>query len=709
MSRYCTLFGCITAAWGALALCANAEESTSRPANQGAGPAASQPAETPSESREQDAAPRKALLDFQSLRAELGLEATWDQNKSRFETRDRFRWTYHQTNRATRIEESIGLRARGTLVDPRIAEFDAAVRTGWRQERFFEARPGPDQSDDPHGNLLDYDVTLTLLPRGQLSGSVFAQRIDSRVPRQFLPSLDRTRERYGGGLYLAHPTFPARLTFEHERDALAGRTRDLLDDEQRGHDRLEFDGTWQISEQHALTLNYQYEDRREEYSGSSTRFDTTRHDLTLNHVLRFGLDQRSSWETMARFQQENGDLARDITDITSRLRLQWTDALSSHGSVQYLRESYEDLSSESWRGEAGLTHQLGETLTTTAQLYGLTQRNDESADFREWGGLANAAFTQPNQWGRLSANLSYNHATTDTRHGARRGIVIGEAVTLRDPLPGYLAHRDVDVLSILVTDTGRTRIYLPVRDYVVTQVGGYAALHRVPTGAIADRQAVLVTYTYKVFGDYDVDRDRVDFRIQQAFDFGLTPYYAVSLQDEDLDRPRYLTYRARNVNRQRLGATYRQRSWSAGLEYEYNDDALDPYQAVHANGDVVLWRTARQQLDGKTTLSRFWFDGADELDAHNTTLWDVGCSHRYLLARDLEATASALYRFETDSDYGDTHGVDLSAAVEWKIGLFALRLEAEYDLLDLPGSSDRTFAVWFKLRRDIPILPWKQP
>ena len=68
------------------------------------------------------------------------------------------------------------------------------------------------------------------------------------------------------------------------------------------------------------------------------------------------------------------------------------------------------------------------------------------------------------------------------------------------------------------------------------------------------------------------------------------------------------------------------------------------------------------------------------------------------------ANASATYRYEDDSLYGITHGVDLSGALEWKLGYFSLLLEAEYDALDLPGSSDDGFGVWLKLKREIPVI-----
>ncbi len=699
MARNCVLASGLLGLTACLPLALAQEIAATQPASSPVVEAGPAPTSAPAETR------RMTLLDLRNLALELGFEASYDQRDTRYDyRRDLFPRSAHQKEEARRFEETLGVSAAGALFDERIAQFDLMARYGLAQEGFRETNPGPDLGDRPHGDLLEYDINLNLLPRGTLSANAYAQRLNSRVPRSFQPSLDRSLERYGGGLYVNNPTFPMRFTFEHTWDTLSSRTRELVDDEQRGENTFRYEGTWQISKDHAVRLEYEYGDRREQYSGSGTRFDTTRNYLTLNHVLRFGPEGRSSWETIARLQDEAGDLARDNAELSTRLRLQHTDSLATNYAAQYLRDSFQELTTETWRGEAGLTHQLHDWLTTTVQLYALQQQADENADVGEWGGLANAAFAHDNSLGRLSANLSYNHTATETRNGDRRGIVLGESVTFRDPLPAYLAQTDVDLYSLIVTDANRTRTYLATRDYVAVRVGRYTALRRVPTGEIADRQTVLVSYTYRVFDDYSVRRDRFDARVQQDFKSGFSAYYAGSFQDENHDQMRYLPFRERDVTRHRLGATYRRRLWSVGLEYEYNDDSIDPYQALHGNGDAVLWQKAGNQLDAKGTLSYFRFWGAEGLEAHRTTLLDLGAAYRGLLTQNLEATASALYRYEDDSLNGVTNGADLSAALDWRIGYFSLRFEAEYDLLELPDSVDNSASFWIKLKRDIPVI-----
>jgi hypothetical protein len=665
-------------------------------------PAAAKPDETV-----ETPAHTKPLLQIDELTGELIFEGSYDQRRVHQETRDRYGRDWQQTNKARRFVEQIGLTSHGAIYGRDFLLFDIGVAGGLSQEYFSERRPGRDLSDDPSGSLFEYDTTFTLFPRGKLSATAYAKREDTRLPRAFLPSLDRTYERYGVDLLFNDRTFPMRLSYEHIYDELTSRTGDLLDDERRGRDRLQYEATWQSSPQHALRLNYQYDDWREQYSGLDTRYDTSRHYVTLHDTLRFGDQHRSSLDTLLRLQEETGDLARDIGEASIQLRLQHTKKLQTNYKLQYLREAFQRLRVATWRGEAGLTYQFNDHLTATLQGYGYKSFSDENADLTEWGGLASVSYNQKNALGNLRAYASYNYNSLSTDDAARRGIILAESVTLRDPQLTTLAQRSIDRGSILVTNAARTRTYVMGRDYMIIPLGEYTALRRIPTGNIADNQTVLVTYTYRSLQNYDVTRNRVDYRVQQDFNNNISVYYAGSVQDEDIDRQRYLRFRGRNVNRHRVGVTYRPKGWSVGGEAEYHDDAIDPYQALHFNADAILYENALMQLDGRTHAARYWFDGSDGLDPRNTTLVDAGLGWRYLLPRGVEAKAAALYRYENDSLFGDTNGVDLSASLEWKIGLFTMLLETEYDLLYLPDSRDDGFSVWLKLKRSIPIVSRK--
>ncbi|MBI5864897.1 MAG: hypothetical protein HZB38_10390 [Planctomycetes bacterium] len=679
---------------------AEAASTTSQPA------AASQPAE-PEPARSTGA--RGPVFHFDELTLDLSFEG---EVRHRVVTQDYYspfsrRW--RQTDDLKRFEETIGLRGDGSIVDDRFARYEFMVRTGLFQESHDENRPGRDLSADPKGELLEYDVHATLFPAGKLTANIFASDLDDRVPRLFLPSLERRRERYGAELLYNDRILPMKLAFESNWEELLSPDERRIDDERRGEKRLDYEATWQPSDEQQLHLRYEYDDRHEEYSGTSTQYDTVRNYLTLDHVLQIGDDKRSRLETLARFQDESGDVARDVFEIAPRLRLQHDDTLSSHVGGQYLQESYEGREMRLYRGDVGVNKSFGKNFDTGLNFYGLDQDGESAAETVQWGGVATAGYHNESDLGKFSANVTYTHSWARSERYGREGTVIGEAVTLRDPIPAYLAQTDVRRFSILVTDADGRRTFLLGRDYTVLQIGRFTLIRRVLTGRIQNGETVRVSYRYRTDEGQELGRDRVDVRVQHEFPFGLTPYYAASIQDEEIDRTRFLPYQARDVNRHRAGLTLRGKKGSINGELEYNDDSIDPYKAAHVNADALLLDKAPHSVNGRANASYLRYDGAERLDPHETFLMDLGTTYRLLLGDGVEANVTGTYRYEDDSIYGITNGVDANAAVLWHLGKFTFSLELEYDLLDQPRSSDGDVVGWIKLKREIPIVGGSRP
>jgi hypothetical protein len=609
-----------------------------------------------------------------------------------------------QKDKHQRFEEIVGIRGEGVLGGERFLLHRFMVRGGLSQNRFVEEGFTGDVSRRPSGGLFEYDFGLNLFPEGKISLVASGSRLDSRIPRPFLPSLDRTRERYDIGLFYRDRTLPMSLEFEHLDDDIRGGGRRLTDDEERKETSLRYRAAWNPDDDHSVEFEYEHERRDERYSGSGQNFETTRNYALLNHTLQFGDDGRSRWESLLRFQDESGDLATDNLEASSRLRLQHTSALSSFYAGQYLREKFAGLEQNIFRGDIGLSGVWRDRVTANIGLFGLHEDTDDNADSTEWGGTAGASYHTDNRFGRFSANLNYAHTRRRSSGGERRGVVVSESITLQDLRLPLLSHSHVVIGSVALTSADRSRIYLRGFDYVVIPLGPYTGISRMRTGNITDGETVLASYTFRRFDDFSQVRDRLDWRIEQEFEPALRAYYAGGVQNDNIDRDRFLTFQARNVNRHRIGIDYRKRRWSAGLEYEFHDDSIDPFQAFHLNGDVVFIERGEHRLSGRGYLSRFFFEGDRHAPRRNATLLDLDVAYRRVIGGNLEATASAAYRFETDSIIGDTHGADLRASIEYRRGLFTALMEIEYDMLNLPDSDDDTLAFWFKIRREIPIV-----
>lgn len=648
--------------------------------------------------------PPTPIFQFDTLTLQVGVEGEWRRRRVETDATAAGRLLDRQTNRAARLEETLGLYIAGSLLDPRVAKFQLDVLGGWSQESYREQRPGYDLSSNPDGSVLEYDGRLTLFPAGKLTLNAYASQRDDRVPRLFQASLDRRRERYGLELLYQDAVLPMRLALETEDERLRGLEPDLRDGQRNALRRLQYEATWRPSDSQELALRAEYVDRRDEYSGSALEYETVRNDLELRHVWRLDDAGRSRLETLARFEDESGDLARDIYEISPQLWLQHSDALASFYRLQYFREAFAESRAERFRGEVGLNYRVADWLDTTAQVYGLTEKVDPHGDVDEWGAVLAASLQRDNRLGRFSANATYNHVSQQFAGADGDGVMIGEAVRFRDPLTSLLANPDIRLPSLVVTDADRARIFVLGRDYTVQSVGAYTALRRVRTGQIADGQTVLVSYLYRLSRGRSRTRDRVDLRVQQRFESGWMPYYAGSLQWEDAENERIAGEWARNVNRHRAGAEYRTSRGSTSVELEYNEDDLDPYRAAHWRGDRTLLNHAAHSLNGTASFSYFRFTGGRDLLPHEASLLDAGLSYRYVMGARWELQATAAYRYEDDSLLGVTRGVDLAGSLEWKVGQFTASIQVEYDRLDLSTARDRDLAVWFKVRREIPLI-----
>jgi hypothetical protein len=109
--------------------------------------------------------------------------------------------------------------------------------------------------------------------------------------------------------------------------------------------------------------------------------------------------------------------------------------------------------------------------------------------------------------------------------------VSNEPHTLSIGSETYLNQADVDLASIIVTNSSGSAMYLSGVDYRVDLVGSSVLISRLPLGTIGDGQLVLVSYSYTRSSGFN---DQV-----------LTQQYGASLE---LFRSLYLSYRYLQVD-----------------------------------------------------------------------------------------------------------------------------------------------------------------
>ncbi|MDM8008774.1 MAG: hypothetical protein QUV05_21765 [Phycisphaerae bacterium] len=627
----------------------------------------------------------------------LGMEAEYGQRRVRSSSgqgRD-----YLHENRDFRLYELVGTGLAGHIYDPNLLDYRATLEFGLSQTRFTEEVDGVSREESrSDGFLHEYDVSVDILKTKPVSFSVYARRSDDRLPRRFLPSLHEIGTSAGvSSLIMAGPT-TTELGLEWS-DVKRRGNRDRLDDEELEVSRFYLDHTWAISENQKLRIQYDHDREESNYQGSPYDYDTRRDEFRVTHELAFGAAGQHRLDALLRYSNEDGDLARDEVEFLPRLTLAHSDKLRTvyRYSLYRLQQDALDITQHKFDVEA--LYRPREDLRVTLDGFGLYEAAEDDVDTVEYGGGFDVNYVRSTSSGELTINLASAFERTEVHGDAGRRYVRSEGHALGGSRPVYLRERGIVPGSILAHNERRTRYYVPGIDYLAIDLGGRTRVERIPTGRIAEDEVVYFDYQYIIPAEASLNEFRNSFLIEHAFNFGLTPYYALESRCEDVNAGEATPWQRQNSHRHRLGTRFDRDRWSVGAEYELFDDSIEPYDAFHLTGRTAIIRTADHSLDLAGELSRYWFEGG--WDRRRVWWLDLDLKDHFRINQMLALKNGLGYRWEDDTVDGTTHGVDLECGVQYVRGALTIELTLEYDLLAIAENRDGGFGVYLNVRRNL--------
>lgn len=653
----------------------------------------------PASYAQDDAEKPRGWLTLDYLDAYLEFEAEYRDTWVRARSRNSFSRHRTQKNRDQLFKERIGLKLGGTIVDPRFITYTADLSFALTQSHFEEEIDGRQESDSDHGTLLQYDARMNFFPGKRFSGSIYGLRQDNRINRRFQSTLIEQRTGFGTSWVFSHDKVPMEFSYDYTETDRTGNRRQR-DDEHFTESTLHYGLEWLISDTQKLKLSYEHAKSKQEYQGLDDAFETTRDLLIVDHELKFGDDRQHELRTLLHWQEESGDFARDLFEIGPQLTLHHSDTLQTIYKYQFNRERYQGLDIETQRVDFQLIHQMYTNLTTTFSAFALYEDVEDDINTTQYGASIDWQYNRRNRWGHFYANLALAYDTEEIDGNSGKRVILDESATFRDPVSVILRNRNVIPAGILVTDTTNRRRFRIGVDYLIIVTGNVTRLVRIRSGNIGDGDTVLIDYLYRTPTDGQLDTTRVDLSLEQRFTNGLTPFYRFSYRNQEDDSSFGFAGRADRTDHHRIGVNYEQPRYTLGAEFEIFDDTIEPYDAFHLNGMVHILQQQDHHLDISTRFSRFFFEGG--FDDRNVTLIDVQFDHRWRLTEWLSTIERVTYRFEDNSIQGDTHGWDVTAGFEFVRGDLSGELTFEYDRLNLPGSDEEDFGIYFRVRREIP-------
>lgn len=636
--------------------------------------------------------------DSFSLRAqELSLELEGSYQDRRVRSRGSSRTKITQRNRDWRFDESVSLRLDGHLWDPRLVRWNAFMQLGLAQEDSREEFNGVGRDDRDSGVLLEYDISLDLLPERPLSGQVYARQSRDRIPRRFLPSLLEERSEAGAAAYWTDGIWKGQLTFDWSDTDRTGNSAED-DDEHLENTRLSFENSWEFNDQHQLRVVFDHEREESEYVGSRGDFDTRRDQVRVDHDFAFGKEGRHRLNTYFRYNDEQGDLARDELEFVTRLALRHSDTFETAYRYSAYRVEQDAIEVTRHKGDFQATFRPSDRWRISFDAFALRESVDEDIETHEFGGGIDLSFREPTARGEFRGDFSFQADQSRTVGDAGNGVVRGEIQVLDSVRGSFLREADILRFSIRAVNADRNRLYIEGLDYRVVQTGRLTSIYRILSGRIAEGEPVSFDYQYRIPAGSRVDTYRTDLRLEHAFTWGWTPYYAMDLRRQDATGSRAVPVFTDNTERHRFGLRFDRKEWSSGAEFELVHDSVEPYDAFHVDARVALLRKVDHEIDASVRFSAYDFDGDR---ARRVNWFEVDATDRYRFTPHLFSTVKAAYRWEDNSLDGLTTGIDLEGGLEYQRGALRVELIMEYDALDIDDSRDRGYGIWLNIRRDL--------
>ncbi|MHC4716464.1 MAG: hypothetical protein ACYS5V_05800, partial [Planctomycetota bacterium] len=277
-----------------------------------------------------------------------------------------------------------------------------------------------------------------------------------------------------------------------------------------------------------------------------------------------------------------------------------------------------------------------------------------------------------------------------------------EAVTLVGISYVSLSRPNIDVATIVVTNTTKTRTYLAATDYLIRQTGLKVEIVRVAAGSIGDGETVLVDYAAQVARDAEFVTEWIASAHRlQLKKLPLAFYADLRLRDETLrsgDDPGNLDQERRAL----LGAELDYKDLVVAVEREVRRQELSPSSVadrVRLDYHRALGRDIDLTAGGILERLRYSDGGRGRLAPDAQRLNTVGA--RVGLNAKLGANAV----LGVNSSYLKLSGQDNSTlfrntvSLQWQYGKLDFSVEANYDTYQQEETEGNSFGLMFYLRR----------
>jgi hypothetical protein len=556
------------------------------------------------------------------------------------------------------FQQSIEVNTQGYFIHPNFVELNLGGTFGVN-ESFIDSDGDSSQSTS---DIYTWDLKSIILRNGEAPITLFSQRNQSWISREFGPTLQNTSTSTGASIDFKKTAVPTHLEYSHNESEQTGV--EGTEDFRYTRDSFSWFSSAQPRPNHNLTWNYNFDsvDQASGDGANPSSYET--HQATLADQITFGHKDRSSLNSTLNFTQQSGTIENQQFRWDERLRLQHSDDFSTRYQYTLSKYDYPGSDRTSNRFLTGFTHKLYDSLTTNGNA------GVEKSDFSGGGDVlfsfADLLFDYRKKvpYGNLSASLGFATSRTESDSTTTNTPISNRPFTFTDPAPIVINGNNVQVGAI--TDPSGLVLYRPGVDYTVQKFSDRVQIDRVVGGLIPNGQTVLVDYALGPLPASTTETNSFSSSLRYDFDdgflSGLGVFARINVSDQSISTSSPSSFTPNDFTDTALGADYRFWHWIVGYEHEFYDSTINPYDA-----DRFYGRYSRS-IDYDTTVAlNTAFTSIDYTQpVDHVKLFTVSGQVTRNISRELSATLTALYRDESQDTTRDVSGFEQQLQIDWR-------------------------------------------
>jgi len=593
--------------------------------------------------------------------------------------------------------ERLDIHTRGWIYHPGLAVYSFTYSPEWEQVR---EKPG-NVVNEAKSFLHGFTANMRILQYKPYSLNLFAHKKRTTINSNFAQRSEIESTGYGGTLSLRNRIVPAALSYAHSEDEQTG-----LFETSGNRDEVHLNATFvKLGD---TVLSASYIDSRQ--NTQNTIIDSEQQTVRLKNVLSpRGLSNISLSSSLNYTDNDSTFQQSKRGDIYERLSWTHSDSLSTYYSLRYEEEDRFEkaTATESDRqllsGDFSLSHILYENLTTNL-LAAASQAKYEDDEEIEYilSGKFDYKRSIPN--GMLYVNISQNIDMVDENIVSDSGQIYDETVPLKTGEISFLEEENVELDSIIVTDTTGLTIYFRYVDYSVTEVDTLTRISCI-TGSQLDTDigctttggTVLVTYQYNQRPSFDYYTYSQSYGVNVNLWAALTLYYRVSFVNQYYVRgirPDTLT-----DDILRLGGVELAVQWSkTNLEFENNDSTTVPIRASRIRETITLRPTRNVYMYFTVNYSDTKFKDSGETETFNGMRAKV----QVLTSRQSQLSLTGFRdRVKSDDKLTVNTGFTAQYIKVWRIYQLNIDYTYSFDKDKITDERIKNQFLLFKIRREV--------